>query len=527
MTRISSTSVDVLDWPILGRFLRWRRARTTLQLVLLAAAAIVVVHGIVGPQMAPTNLATVLTWVHYRGLLVLALLAGGNFFCTGCPFVLVRDVGRRALPPRARWPRVLRTKWVAIILFVAVLFAYELFDLWALPRATAYLVIGYFAAALAVDLTFAGATFCKYLCPIGQFNFAASTVSPLEIRIRERDTCSRCATADCIRGRRERAPLGLAAASAVPPASPVPARERLLVAPVPARERPLVAPVGPAPMQTPPIVQRQRGCELGLFLPMKVGNLDCTFCLDCVQACPHDNIALALRVPGAELVDARRRSGIGRLSRRPDIAALAVVFAFGGLVNAFGMTAPAVQIERTVSGLIGAGREAPTLAALFVVGLGLIPAALVAGAAAAARALSRSSSPSMVRTMIEYSYALVPFGAGMWLAHYLFHLLTGALAVVPVTQSAAADLFGFPVLGDPWWRWTGMRPASVFPIQVGFVLLGAIGSAVVAHQISERDRGERALAATLPWFGVVLLLAAAAIWILLQPMEMRGLGYTG
>ena len=36
----------------------------------------------------------------------------------------------------------------AIVLFVAVLFSYELFDLWALPRGTAVLVLAYFGAAL-------------------------------------------------------------------------------------------------------------------------------------------------------------------------------------------------------------------------------------------------------------------------------------------------------------------------------------------------------------------------------------------
>jgi hypothetical protein len=40
-------------------------------------------------------------------------------------------------------------KWIGIALFAAVLFIYELYDLWALPRATAWLVLGYFAVALA------------------------------------------------------------------------------------------------------------------------------------------------------------------------------------------------------------------------------------------------------------------------------------------------------------------------------------------------------------------------------------------
>ena len=159
----SSSSADVLRWPLIGRLLRWRHARTTLQLTALLFAAAMVLHGLFGPQIAPRNLATVLTWVHYRGLLVVALLAAGNFFCTGCPFILVRDAARRQHRPSRGWPARLRNKWLGIALFATVLFVYELFDLWALPRATAWLVLGYFAAALAIDLVFTGASFCKYL----------------------------------------------------------------------------------------------------------------------------------------------------------------------------------------------------------------------------------------------------------------------------------------------------------------------------------------------------------------------------
>ena len=142
LTDRAAAGVDVLRWPVVGRFLRWRHARTSLQLGLLAAAVVVVLHGFLGPDIAPGNLATVLTWVHYRGLLVVALLAAGNFFCAGCPFVLVRDWGRRLHAPARLWPKRLRGKWLALVLFAGVLFAYELFDLWALPRATAYLVLG-------------------------------------------------------------------------------------------------------------------------------------------------------------------------------------------------------------------------------------------------------------------------------------------------------------------------------------------------------------------------------------------------
>jgi len=465
--------IDILQWRLVGPFLRWRHARTALQLVLLVIAALVVIDGLLGSHVDPTSFTTVAIWTHYRGLLVVGLLAAGNLFCAGCPFVLVRDAGRRVRGPRLTLPRWLRTKWIGIALFVAVLFCYELFDLWALPRATAYLVLAYFASALVVDLSFRGASFCKYFCPIGQFNFVASTMSPLEMRIRDVDTCRTCRTVDCIKGN-----------------------------------------------------DLQRGCELRLFLPAKVGNMDCTLCLDCVHACPHDNIALGVRVPGAELADTRRRSGIGRFARRRDIAALAVVFVFGGLMNAFGMVAPIRGVESAIAQALGVDAEWPALAALFVATLLVAPLVLLGMAAVATRAIAADRERSIGSVAANFAYALVPFGFGVWLAHYGFHLLTGAFAIVPVTQRAATDLLGWAVLGEPLWRLTGMRPGAVFPVQVGFIALGTLGSLASAMQIAARDYPRRA-AAVIPWAILVVLLASAALWILSQPMEMRGLAVLG
>ena len=473
-------SHDVLRWPLAGRLLRWRHLRTAAQTTLLVVALIVIVHGLAGPQLAPTNLSTVLTWIHYRGLLIGVLLAAGNVFCGACPMVLVRDLGRRLHRPVRRWPRRLARKWLAIVLFAAVLFAYELFDLWSLPAATAWLVIGYFGAALLVDVVFTGAAFCKYVCPVGQFNFVASTLSPLEVGVRDPAVCHTCRTVDCIKGRR--APEG----------------SRVVL---------------------------QRGCELGLFLPLKAGNLDCTFCLDCVQACPHDNAAIRFRAPGEELAYDGRRSSVGRLSRRPDLAVLALLFTFGALLNAFAMIGPVYWAEDSIAHAIGAGSEAPVLGLIFLTALVLVPLAFCGAAASLTRRLVPACGLGIRDLAMRYAYAFVPLGVGIWLAHYGFHFVTGAGTIVPVTQSAVIDAAGRALLGEPDWRWLGLRPGAVYPLQFGAVLLGGFGSLLLAHRISARDHGDRAWRAALPWLLLIAGLTVLALWILAQPMEMRGTGF--
>src|SRR4051794_5241049 len=117
-----ATGLDLLRTPVLGRFLRWRWGRVALQVPVFLLAAVLVLHGLYGPEMAPKNLATLVTWVHYRGLLVLVLLLAGNFFCLACPFLLPREIARWLSRPVWNWPQALRNKWLAVVLLVLTLF---------------------------------------------------------------------------------------------------------------------------------------------------------------------------------------------------------------------------------------------------------------------------------------------------------------------------------------------------------------------------------------------------------------------
>lgn len=478
-----SAGFDLLRVPLVGRFLRWRGSRLALQIPVAMIGVVMIAHGFWGPDLAPKNLAALLTWVHFRGLVVLVLLVAGNLFCMACPFLLPRELARRWFRPRWEWPRRLRNKWPALVLFVLVLFVYELFDLWSSPLWTGVVIVAYFAAATAVDALFRRASFCKFVCPIGQFNFLSSTLSPLEVSVRDTGVCASCETKDCIRGVHN-PHVGS-----------------------PAAGRPL------------PIVQR--GCELALFQPRKVGNLDCTFCLDCVYACPHDNVGIRARLPGAELADEGLRSGLGRIERRFDLTALIAVFTFGALLNAFAMISPVYAVEQWIAARTGLRVEWPILSAVFATALIIEPAILLGGAAAATR-FATGSRESVLAVVNRYARSLVPIGFGIWLAHYGFHFFTGFLTVVPVAQNAVLSALGTPFLGRPLWHWGGLPERIVFAMEVGFMSLGLMGSLGVAWSIARRTSGARAAPAFGPWAVVHGFLFISGLWIMAQPMDMRG-----
>jgi cytochrome c oxidase assembly factor CtaG len=468
--RVTVSSFDLLRVPLLGRFLRWRHARLALQLPLALLAGALIYDGLCGPQVGAMNLAGVLPWIHWRGLVILGLLVAGNLFCMACPFLVPRTLARRWLPRGRSWPRWLRSKWLAVFLLALFLWAYEALALWDSPWWTAWIALGYFVAAFVVDGFFRGAAFCKYLCPIGQFNFVQSLVSPLEVKVRDPEVCAACRTKDCIRGR-----------DGIP------------------------------------------GCELNLYQPRKAGNMDCTFCLDCVHACPHDNLGVLAGPPGRDLLHDPARSGVGRFGKRPDLAALVVLLVFGAFANAAGMVGPVLEWRDRLQAQLGLRSPLVLTSAGYVLALVVLPVLLVGGAAFLSRQWGGSAA-SRLEVATRYSFALVPLGFGMWLAHHSYHFLTSYDAVVPTALRFAGDL-GWSGPGEPAWACACCVAADWLPrLEIVILDLGLLLSLYAGYRIAlaQSPRLSRALGALLPWAVLMVLLFMAGVWIVLQPMQMRG-----
>jgi cytochrome c oxidase assembly factor CtaG len=463
---------DLLTVPVIGAVLRRQSNRRFMQAVLFITAIAVVVDGLCGPQVSSMNLAGVLPWTYWRAFVIIGLLAAGNFFCMACPFMLFRELGRRLGFQQRSWPQALRSKWFGVALLVLFFWGYEVFGLWDKPIWTAWLIINYFLVAFAIDAFYRGASFCKYVCPIGQFQFVASLVSPLEVKVRQADVCASCKTHDCLRGN-----------------------------------------------------ERQRGCEMDLHLPRKAGNLDCTFCLDCVRACPHDNIGIMAVAPGMDVVRDPARSSVGRLSRRWDVAALALVFVFAAFANAAFMTAPVVGFQTYLAARLGLSSPIPITGVLLLISLLVIPGTFAFFAVYASRAASHISVTAR-ELFCRFSLSLVPLGAAMWAAHFLFHLAAGWDSAWTAVRRAANDaglhLLNLPggAVASPWPGADALRVLQTVLLDAGFLLALYL---VWRIAIGYAPRSREALPAFAPWAAIAAILYAAGVWIVLQAMQMRGL----
>jgi ferredoxin len=399
------------------------------------------------------------------------LLTTGNLFCMACPFTLPRAVAKRWLPAGYRWPRRFRSKWLAVALLAVFFWAYEALSLWNSPWLTAWIAIAYFLLAFTVDGFFRDASFCKYLCPIGQFNFVQSLMAPLEVRVTNQATCLSCKTRDCIRGN--------------------------------------------------DVVD---GCAMDLHLPTKLGNMNCTFCLDCVHACPHDNISMIAVRPGSGLGFADQSSRTGRLYHRPDVAALVIMLVFAAFANAAGMVAPVIERQSTVSRALGLMSNQTAFAIYYLLALCVFPVILLSTASVISRFWAGLNVDGKT-ILIQFSYSLVPLGFAMWLSHYIFHGVTSYATALPATQRFLNDL-GWPILGLPEWSLSCCGPAvSWLPrLEILFLDMGLLvtlhASYLIAFSLTKSPA--RALKAFIPWAAVSLVLFIVGIWIVQQPMDMRG-----
>lgn len=485
------SAADLLSLPGIGRLLKWRWGRLALQLPLAIITLLIIYDGFTGPQSASRNLATVTPWVHYRGLVVLVLLLVGNLFCMACPFTLPRTLAKKLSIRGRRFPRLLRNKWLAIFGLFALFFIYEWLDLWASPALTAWVIVAYFVASFVLEAFFTESAFCKYICPLGTFNFVYSSASPTQIAVKDHAVCQHCAGKECVNG------------SYAPQSSIVRVDE------IPYIDADGVLHMKKVNVQHSP--KGTLGCGTQLYPPQITSNMDCVFCLDCVRACPHDNIGLMTRLPGRELLKR------GAWPKRWDVSLLVIALAFMGVTNAFGMVPPVFALQDWLVRSLGVNSEFVALLLIFGIGNLLLPVVAALSAGFLAQMFTRTRGKISLRdTVATFAPAIIPLSFGIWIAHYGFHFLIAPLAIIPIVQEFLGQTGQWAIFAQP------ADEQLISVIQVLALMGGFLWSMMLANRAAMRVYRRQAPFALAPFALLFLLLMLAAVAIFSLPMEMRG-----
>lgn len=491
---------NLFKLPFVGRFVRWKYARAVFQIPLLILAIFVIIDGFTGRQLAPRNVATTSVWLHYRGLVVLALAFFGNAFCAACPLMLTRGISNRIdklIKHKFKFPKALKNKYLVIVLMLFYFFSYEFFDLWASPWLTAWLAIGYFGSALVIDTLFPAGSFCKYVCPLGNFNFVVSSLSPTQITAVDTNVCASCVEKPCLHGRESY--------------TQAPEHQTLQASFIPLNT--ITSPNGQGYFP---------GCETNLYVPTMTSNMDCTSCFNCVRACPYDNVALTVRTPTWEASNAAWSTSTTVKHAKFSIMLLGVLLTYYGLMNAIAMVPQYYDFADWLAKNFSLNAVPSTeagLLALFLGSIAIIGLVFTFVTSYLSDWLGQGNAKAS-SSFMRWGYVTIILGIGFWTAHYIFHFLTGALTIIPVFEHFFA-FRSFDV--DPNWRLSKIVPTAwLFAIGAGITGIYTIIALFATLRIAFRDFGKRAVLAMWPMLIYVLFFAAFSLLILAQPMEMRG-----
>lgn len=466
---------DLFAVPWIRAALLSRGFRFSLQAVIVALFLLIVAAGLLGNQNPALNIAPILTWTIWWGLLPVFIVFAGKFWCYVCPWDAVAGWAERlafwrkpapgsSLGLDLKWPRIVRNVSIATILFLGLTWIELGFGVTMSPRVTAWLAVGMLLLAVVSALTFDRRSFCRYGCLVGRVSGLYALFAGVEVRARSSATCDGCRTKECVRGSTE-----------------------------------------------------AYGCPTFLYPGKLDVNTYCIQCMECVQACPHDNLALNARPLGSDLVAQGRP--------RADEAYLALLML--AITGFHGLTM--TPLWRPMTEALGGKGSAGKMVG-FTLGMFCMLAAPIAIYALLVELSRRLSSPLVASGrrlgfrdyFVQYAYCLLPIALFYHIAHNLEHLLMEG----PRVLAMVSDPFGWG------WNLFGTATWSVPPlisldrlwlVQAFFVLVGHVYSLWIAQRTSSRLFGDRraALRSQLPMLAGMILFSVFSLWLLKQPMEMR------
>lgn len=438
--------VNLYRMPWLRPLLENRWPQFLVRALALAGFVFAIAAGLLGSVVGSHNFAIIFVWIAWWSAFKLVFIPlGGRSWCSICPIPLPGDwlqqggvlgKGKRGLGLNRRWPKRLRGSWLqsGAFLLIGLFSALTLTD----PRVTGWVFAGLFGLAIVLSLVYKERAFCSYVCPIGGFSGIYAQAAPVELRVIDTEICTQHGDKSCY-----------------------------------------------------------HACPWGLYPVALRDNAACGLCLECLRACPKDNLALNLRPFGSDI-------GKTRTANRLDEAFLALVMLGSALAFAAVFTGPWGWLKMAAF-KIGSLEWLGYAAGFLALNLLLLPG-LFGLAVWVERQSSKVKLP-LRREIANQSQALLPLGLMAWIAF---------------TVSFALPKLGFVlgVLNDPFgWGWNLMGAAYTFwspdvsgfspYLQVLLLLAGLSWSANTAWRLAGNQ-----LRRAAPILAFCLAFSLGMMWLL-------------
>ncbi|PWB55506.1 MAG: hypothetical protein C3F13_04290 [Anaerolineales bacterium] len=347
--------VNLYQVPWLRAVLQSRLPQFTLRMLTLMGFLITIVSALLGPRVGSHNFAIIMVWIAWWTTLKLVFIPlGGRSWCSICPIAMPGDwlqqggiliKGKRRYGLGLRWPRRLRGSWLQSggFLLIGLFSALTLTD----PHVTGWLLLAIFVLAIGMSLVFEKRAFCSYLCPIGGFSGMYAKVAPLEVQVIDKQVCRQHGDKSCY-----------------------------------------------------------QACPWGIYPVAMQDASACGLCMECLRACPQDNLALNLRPYGTDLVKPVRNAHL-------DETLLALVMLGSVLVFSAVYLGPWGWLKLSAFN-IGSLPWAMFALGFLILNLVVLPAAFFS-AVWIEKKISRSSLP-ITSLVASQAQALLPLGLMAWIA---------------------------------------------------------------------------------------------------------------
>ena len=469
-------SSAITDWRLRGAFSRWALSspwvQTGFRLLMAAVFLLAIAAGLWGSDIPERNLATTLTWTIWWTGVIVVIYFVGTAWCAVCPWdsistwLVRRRFWRRGDETTSlglRVPRLLRSVWPAIVMFVALTWFELGWGITVNPYATAVLALLFIVLATFSQLLFERKAFCRYFCSVGRTIGAYAELSPVSLRPLKTDVCASCETLECYHGSDEVEP-----------------------------------------------------CPTHLLMGTLHENRYCTSCGACTFSCPHDNVTWRWQP--------RRVHEVGEQRLNSPEAWFILVLASLTLFHGLTMLNAWDELMRNLTALIDPGGGGFLWA--FSAGMFLSMAAPIAlyGLAVRSTQALLPEKRDFRRLFSFLALPLLPLAFSYHIAHNLTHLIREShgfmqvlinpfgIDALPLSMAEMHSRHMNPLLPDD----------ITFAVQAMLVVVGFYWSLrILQRRIGLAAGMQVSWRHFSPLVVLIVLTSLLSLWLMMQPMTVR------